>query len=150
MRPTMRYHLNVTQTSKTAATPINRDLPPFYLPQAISAMLPRLVPNTEPKGYLFLVWVGSERELIKRYIDVEPVRTETFNGSTDRFIVVKDRIGLEAEPVLHYFSVSGRYQGSFNKATGLSVVVSDQQSMVRLWPNATFARPQVLDKPVGN
>src|SRR3954465_5055181 len=84
MRQTLRYALHVTQTSKTAATPINRDLPPFYIPQAISSMLPRVVPPGEPKGYLFLVWVGSERALIKRYIDVEPVRTETFNGSTDR------------------------------------------------------------------
>jgi hypothetical protein len=150
LRPTLRYHLNVTQTSKTAATPINRDLPPFYIPQAIGAMLPRLVPYTEPKGYLFLVWVGSERELIKRYIDVEPARTETFNGSTDRMIVVKDRIGLEGEPVLHYFSASGKYLGNFNKSSGVSVVGSDQQTMARLWPNATFARPQVLDKPGGN
>src|SRR5882672_2812851 len=32
-----RYQFHVTQTSKATATPITRDLPPFYTPQAISA-----------------------------------------------------------------------------------------------------------------
>jgi hypothetical protein len=141
-----RYHFHVTQTSKATATPIARDLPPFYLPQAISAMLPRLVPLTEAKTYLFLVWVGSERELIKRYIDVEPVRTDTFGGQTFKAIVVKDRIGLEAEPTLHYFTADGKYLGNFNKANGVTMVSSNQQTMAKLWPNATMARPQVLDK----
>jgi hypothetical protein len=142
-----RYHFHVTQTDNVTVTPIERDLPPFYVSQAISAMLPRLVPLTQAKGYLFLVWVGSERELIKRYIDVEPVRTETFNGQTNKMIVVKDRIGLEAEPILHYFTVEGRYLGSFNKASGVTIASSSQELMVKLWPNATFARPQVLDRP---
>jgi len=93
-----------------------------------------------------LVWVGGERELIKRYIDVEPVRTETFGGQTFKSIVVKDRIGLEAEPTMHYFTVDGKYLGNFNKGSGVTMVVSNQQTMARLWPNATMARPQVLDK----
>jgi hypothetical protein len=141
-----RYAFHVTQTSKSKATPIARELPPFYIPQAISSMLPRLVPLTEAKGYLFLVWVGSERELIKRYIDVEPVRTDTFGGQTFKAIVVKDRIGLEADPTLHYFTVDGKYLGSVNKGNGVTMVISNQQAMARLWPNATMARPQVLDK----
>jgi hypothetical protein len=141
-----RYAFHVTQTNKAQATPITRELPPFYIPQAISSMLPRLVPLTEAKTYLFLVWVGSERELIKRYIDVEAVRTDTFGGQTFRTIVVKDRIGLEAEPTLHYFTVDGKYLGNANKGNGVTMVMSDQQTMARLWPNATMARPQVLDK----
>ena len=147
MRSTQRYHFHVTQTNKATATPIARELPPFYVSQAISAMLPRLLPLTEAKGYLFLVWVGSERELIKRYLDVEPLRTETFAGQTIKAIVVKDRVGLEAEPTFHYFTVDGRYLGNFNKANGVTMVSSTQQSMAQLWPNTTFARPQVLDKP---
>jgi len=141
-----RYQFHVTQTSKTNATPIARELPPFYIQQAISAMLPRLVPLSEPKGYLFLVWVGSERELIKRYIDIEPVRNETFGGQTFKAIVVKDRIGLEAEPTLHYFTVDGKYLGNVNKSNGVTMVISNQQTMAKLWPNATMARPQVLEK----
>lgn len=141
-----RYSFHVTQTSKAQATPITRELPPFYIPQAISSMLPRLVPLTEAKTYMFLVWVGSERELIKRYIDVEPVRTETFGGQTFKSIVVKDRIGLEAEPTLHYFTIDGKYLGNINKSNGVAMVLSNQQTMARLWPNATMARPQVLDK----
>jgi hypothetical protein len=141
-----RYQFHVTQTSMAKATPISRELPPFYIPQAIASMLPRLVPLTEAKTYLFLVWVGNERELIKRYIDVEPVRTDTFGGQTFKAIVVRDRIGLEAEPTSHYFSVDGKYLGSFNKSNGVTMVVSNQQVMAKLWPNATMARPQVLDK----
>jgi len=142
-----RYHFHVTQTNKATATPIARELPPFYIPQAISAMLPRLVPLTEAKGYLFLVWVGSERELIKRYIDVEAPKTDTFNGQTARFIIVKDRIGLEAEPTIHYFTVDGKYLGSFNKSNGVTMISATQQTMSQLWPNANFIRPHVLDKP---
>jgi hypothetical protein len=141
-----RYAFHVTQTSKSNATPITRELPPFYIPQAISAMLPRLVPLSEAKGYLFLVWVGSERELIKRYIDVEPVKVDTFAGQTFKTIVVKDRIGLEAEPTLHYFTTDGKYLGNINKGNGVSMVISDQQTMAKVWPNATMARPQLLDK----
>jgi hypothetical protein len=147
LRSTERYHFHVTQTNKATATPIARELPPFYIPQAISAMLPRLVPLNEAKTYLFLVWVGSERELIKRYIDVEAPKTDTFNGQTIRTIVVKDRTGLEAEPTLHYFTVDGRYLGSFNKANGVTMISATQQTMAQLWPNANFVRPHVLDKP---
>jgi len=147
MRSTERYHLQVTQTNKSNATPIHRDLPPFYVPQAISAMLPRLLPLSEAKGYLFLVWVGNERELIKRYLDVEPVRTDTFAGQTFKAIVVKDRIGLEGEPTFHYFTTDGRYLGSYNKSNGVSIVSSTQQTMAQLWPNANFERPRVLDRP---
>jgi hypothetical protein len=147
LRTSERYHFHVTQTNKATATPIARELPPFYIPQAISSMLPRLVPLTEAKGYLFLVWIGSERELIKRYIDVEAPKTETFNGQTERFIIVRDRIGLEAEPTFHYFTMDGKYRGSVNKSNGVTMVTASQQTMAQLWPNANFMRPHVLDKP---
>jgi len=105
------------------------------------------LPLSEAKGYLFLVWVGNERELIKRYLDVEPVRTDTFAGQTFKAIVVKDRIGLEGEPTFHYFTTDGRYLGSYNKSNGVSIVSSTQQTMAQLWPNANFERPRVLDRP---
>jgi hypothetical protein len=147
LRSRERYHLHVTQTSKANATPINRDLPPFYIPQAISAMLPRLVPLTEAKTYLFLVWVGNERELIKRYIDVEPVRTDTFGGQTFKAIVVKDRIGLEGEPTLHYFTTMGNTWGVSTRSNGVSVVAA----ISRRWRSCGRMRRwrgrRCLDKP---
>lgn len=147
VRYSEQYSLTLSRSSKAAgATPVARNLPPYYMPQAISSMLPRLVPLSEPKGYLFMVWVGSEGELIHRYLDVEPERTVNFFGSERRAIAVKDRIGLEGEPTYHYFSPDGKYLGNFTKSTGVTVLACDQQALSRLWPNATISRPHVLDK----
>jgi hypothetical protein len=141
-----KYEMHVVQTSKQGAKKVDKELPPFYIPQAINNMLPRLVPLREPKTYLFTVWLGSERELIYRYIDVEDQQRVVFNGREVMAVVVKDRIGLEGEPTLHYFRPEGQYLGSFNTATKVSIVVSDLQTLTKLWPNVEIGRPHLLDK----
>jgi hypothetical protein len=149
MRSMERYRLNVTQTNKTGPTNIARDLAPYYLPQALSNLLPRLVPLDEAKGYLFLVWVSNERELVHRYIDVEKEQPVTFGGQTIRAVVVKDRLGLEGDPTYHYFSRDGRYLGYETPSANLTVLVSDQKTLEGLWPNANLVRPHVVDSNGG-
>lgn len=147
LRLTEIYNLSVTQTGKAGTKTVARDLPPFYLPQAIGAMLPRLVPANEAKGYLFAWWVPSEQEIIYRYIDVEPEKAVVFDGRPLRAVVVKDRLGLEGEPTFHYISPEGKYFGSHCPATGITMVACDVQTLTRLWPAANIARPHVLNNP---
>ena len=52
-----------TASTKVNAEPVTRTLPPFYLPQALGHLLPRLVPLKEPKSYMFASWVGETREV---------------------------------------------------------------------------------------
>ena len=144
-----RYLLNVTQTNAAGAKPITRELPArySYLPQAFAQLLPRLVSLNEPKGYLFLVWVSNERELVHRYIDVEGERNVTFGGAQIRAAVVKDRLGLEGEPTFHYFTAQGRYLGSQTPSNGISIIATDLKTISRLYPSANLARPRLLDAP---
>ncbi|HEX2972402.1 MAG TPA: hypothetical protein VHP11_08710 [Tepidisphaeraceae bacterium] len=145
IREIERYKLNVTQTNKTGPMNISRELAPYYLPQPLSSLLPRLVPLDEAKGYLFLVWVSGERELVHRYIDVEGERSVMFAGKTIQAVVVRDRLGLEGEPTYHYFSRDGKYLGFETPSAGLAVIASNQKTLGELWPNANFVRPRVLD-----
>jgi len=147
VRVSERYLLTVTQSSAAAVTPVTRELSPYYLPQALSHFLPRLVPLNEPKGYLFVVWVSGEREIVHRYLDVQPERTVTFAGKPISAVVVKDRIGLEGEPTYHYLTRNGRYLGSESPAANLLMIATDQNTLTRLYPNANIVRPRVLDTP---
>ena len=47
--------------------PMQRGLPPFYLPQVISHLLPRLVPTGDPKTFMFMIYVPrAERSFLDR------------------------------------------------------------------------------------
>ncbi|RZA21105.1 MAG: hypothetical protein EOP02_17490, partial [Proteobacteria bacterium] len=49
-----KYTLTVRSEGRSAvADPIEKLLPPWYLPQAVGVLLPRLVPLDNPTGYLF-------------------------------------------------------------------------------------------------
>ena len=60
--------------------PVNKVLPPFYLPQALGQLLPRLLPLGQPKTYLFATWVSESRALMMRYVDVGTESRVEFNG----------------------------------------------------------------------
>ncbi|MCY2952056.1 MAG: hypothetical protein NTU53_08770 [Planctomycetota bacterium] len=140
-----RYVLNVTQTSKVGATRMSRELSPHYLPQVFAHLLPRLLPLREAKGYLYLVWVSGERELIHRYIDVEKEKVVDFGGRQVSAVVVKDRLGLEGNPTFHYLTAKGQYLGSETPATGVAMIATDQKTLSGMWPSAKIARPRVLE-----
>jgi hypothetical protein len=143
------HSLTVRQVQRSAANPvtsINKDLPVHYMPQAVSHLLPRLVPLDEATGYVFAVWVGSQEAVMQRFIDVERMQTLKFDGREIQAIPVKDRLGLEGEPTWHYFTRDGKYLGSYHESTGVSVVASDEQTVKGLWPKANIGRPHVLDQ----
>jgi hypothetical protein len=142
-----RTMLTVTQTSKAGASqPMTRELPPYYLPHALTGVLPRLVPEGQPKGYLFVVWAPTETNLVFRYIDAEREKKWTLGGRSITATRIIDRIGLEGDPTFHYV-FDGKYFGSDNPTTGVSVIAVNQQAFGQLYPDAKVGRPRVLDMP---
>ncbi len=148
VRQVETYTLNVTNVSKTSSgEPIVRQLPPWYLPQALGHLLPRLVPLDEPKTYMFSSYVSDRREVMSRYIDVGEEQNVTLAGTRHRAIPVKDRIGLEGAVTVHYMSPSGRYLGSQttylenDQTTTLLMLPSDEATLKKLWANARLTRP---------
>ena len=133
--------------------PINRDLPPWYLPQAVSHLLPRIVSLKEPKTYMFAVYVSESREVMERYVDVGRPEDFVLNGQRIHAIPFRDRLGMEGSLTTHYVSatpdVQGRYtyMGSENKDTGISVVATDGPTLQKIWSDANLTRPRVLDRP---
>jgi hypothetical protein len=139
------YHLNVrTWSNTTTAKPFDRDLPPWYLPQALGQMLPRLLPLNEPRNYLFASYVSDKQQVMLRYVDVEPMRNVVLNGQTVLAVPIEDRIGLEGPPTYHYMSPEGSYLGSENKQSGITVLPADAATLRRLWPNANLSRPKPM------
>lgn len=122
---------------KAALEPVVRPLPPFYVPQALSSMLPRLVPPNEPKGYMIATYVSELRQVMARYIDVEretttPPIIATASGRL-RAIPVSDRIGYEGAPTLHWVTNKSEYLGSTTEATKTVVLPSDEATIRRIW-----------------
>lgn len=141
------HKLTVEQMTRVGKNRVQRDLPPFYLPQAFSFMLPRLVPLDTPKQYAFLTWVGAEQQLIMRFIDVEAEREVQFNGKSQNAIPVRDRITYEGKPTIHYLSPKGEYLGCETPSTGMTMVPSDLEELKKKWPDAVIGRPRLLDTP---
>jgi hypothetical protein len=133
--------------------PFKQDLPVFYMPLAMSHLLPRMVPFNEPKTYLFAVYVsnGDNRNpaVMMRYIDVEPAEPVRLEGQTYLAVAIRDRIGLEGAVSTHYLSAeSGRYLGSVTPLTGSNgaavsetVLPTDAATLRRIWPNCNLTRP---------
>jgi hypothetical protein len=149
--PTVRqveeHKLTVQQMSRVGKSRVERPLPEFYLPQAMSFMLPRLVPLDQPKQYVFGTWVSAEQQLIMRYIDVEREREVTFNGKTFNAVPVRDRITLEGKPTIHYLSPKGEYLGCETPSTGMIMVPAELEDLKKKWPEADIGRPKLLDAP---
>jgi hypothetical protein len=141
------YTLTVRQISHAGARPLTWDLSPFYLPQTMSHILPRLLPLNEPRTYAFAAWMPSAPAVVSRFLDVEPERNVRFNGQTIRAVRIKDRLGYEGDPTYHYFQ-EGQYLGSWTESADVTVLVSDAASLKRLWPTGRLGRPEnLLDEP---
>ncbi|HZL34829.1 MAG TPA: hypothetical protein VFC78_05930 [Tepidisphaeraceae bacterium] len=148
--PTMKddYELEVDQTSGIGtAEQIKRSLPPFYLPQAISHLLPRLLPLKQPRGYLIATYVADAREVMMRYVDVQPEQDVTFAGQNIRAIPIQDRLGLEGSITMHYMSPDGVYLGSENKDQKLVMLPTDAGTLQHIWANANLTRPGAVKRP---
>jgi hypothetical protein len=134
------YSLNVQfKGTRGDLEPVVRMLPPFYLPQALGSLLPRLVPPREPKGYLFASYVSELRQVALRYVDVRPEealpRELVMATGLTRGVPIDDRIGYEGAITTHYVTVKGDYLGSVTKTkdSHLVVVPTDAKALLELW-----------------
>lgn len=142
------YTLNVTRVMKAkAGEPVTRRLPPFYLPQALGHLLPRLVPLNEAKTYLFATYVSEQQEVMLRYIDVGRQQQVTLGGKSVQAVPVRDRLGLEGSVTVHYLSPDGKYLGSVNEDSKITILPSDAATLTRLWKDANLSRPGVVEQP---
>ena len=78
--------------------PLKQELPPFYLPQALGHLLPRLVPLREPKTFLFATYVERSGAGDDRYSTSASSRKSSSDGKQVRAVPITDRIGLEGSP----------------------------------------------------
>jgi len=84
VRQTNDHVINVTHASKSENfDPLNQSLPDYYLPQALSQLLPRLLPTDQPKKYLFAVYVPEVRAVMHRYVDVGEEKRVNFGGQAN-------------------------------------------------------------------
>jgi hypothetical protein len=120
---------------------------PWYIPQAIGQMLPRLVPLNRPVTYLFQSYVGEQHEVILRYVDVGFEKEVQLNGQTVRAIPISDRIRLEGTPTIHYMSPDGHYLGSVNEDAKIMILPTDKATLEKIWKNPDLTRPEEVPNP---
>jgi hypothetical protein len=153
-----RYTLDVTTVSQSGqGDPVDREVPPWYIPQALSHLLPRLVPlhpeldpqlgTFKPRTYLFAVYVPEVREVMHRYIDVKDEQDVNFAGRTVRAVPVEDRLGWHGSLTTHYLTPGGAYLGSENKEAHLLMIPTDAKTLLAIWKNADLTRPGGTERP---
>jgi hypothetical protein len=149
MQPPVRqieqYTLNVSHVSKTAQKPLNKDLSPWYLPQALGHLLPRLVYPYQGKSYLFLTYVSDSNEVVNRFVDVGYEQDVTLGDEKVHAIPVTDRIGYEGARTVHYVSPEGKYLGSVNADSKITILPTDRATLEHLWKNANLTRPAEIE-----
>jgi hypothetical protein len=142
VRETDDYVLNVTHIRKSEnAEPLTQGLPEWYIPQALSHLMPRLLPLEEPKKFMFAVYVPDVRKVMHRYMDVGGEKRITFGGENIRAVPITDRIGLEGSVTTHYMSLTGQYIGSENADTGIAIMPTDEAKLLEIWKDANLTRP---------
>ena len=136
--------LDVTLTGNETVEPIHRDLPPWYISQAIGHLLPRIMPHSlvQAKSYLFASYVSDTREVMLRYVDVLPEQRVRFNGEWITATPIRDRLGIDGSVTTHYVSKEGVYLGSENFDEKIVVIPTDAATLTHLWENADLNRPE--------
>lgn len=136
------YRLTTRTENETAvASPVSRDLPPFYLPNALVEMLPRLVDLKNPTGYLFAVYNSNQRQVTMLYVDVKPTTDITFDGKRRTVVPVQMRHGMNAKPTIHYMSPDGKYVGTIDGESNATLIPSDESTLKSLWKEDIFNQP---------
>jgi hypothetical protein len=130
-----QYVLNIDHSrGRRQDKPIDVPLPVDYLPQALGQMLPRLLPN-DPAQYMFSYYVSAEQKLMRRYVDVLPIRDVVLDGKTVRAIPIIDRIGVDGIATTQYVTRDGIWVGSVNEQSKITVLPSDEQALTQIWQN---------------
>ncbi len=114
--------------------PIQQPLPPYYLPQAMGQMLPRLVPANQPKSYLFAFYVAEQRKVLLRYVDVGQQKEVELDGQRVQAVPISDRIGADGAVTVHYVTRAGNeWLGSVSEDGKLQVFPTDEHQLAGLW-----------------
>jgi hypothetical protein len=141
---------------KQSGPPFKADAPPFYLPQALSYMLPRLLPFKEPKTYMFAAYVSDGDHgmpaVMSRYVEVQPPMTVELDGQRVVAVPVRDQLGLQGPITMHYLNPdSGAFLGTVAKGTDRNgketvdmILPTDAVTLKRLWPNCNLTRPDKI------
>ena len=130
------YSLNVSQyvRVKLMGQPFDDKLVWFYLPQGLGQMLPRLLP-TDAKQFMFATYVSSERNVMGRYVDVNPPVEVDLGGQKVNAIPISDRIGVDGIPTIQYVSRTGEWLGSVNEDAKLQCLPATAEELKDIWPN---------------
>ncbi len=115
------------------APSVDRPVPPWYIPQALGHLLPRLLPLDQPKTFLFGTYVSDQREVMMRYVDVLPETEVSINGKRQLAVPIRDRVGLAGQPTTHYLSRSGEYLGAVSPAAQIEILPSDEATISAIW-----------------
>jgi hypothetical protein len=150
LRPVESYALRVeraTQGRNANSQPEAHAPSPWYIPQAIGSMLPRLLPLDRPVTYLFQSYVSDQHEVVHRYVDVGYEKEVTIDGKKVKAIPVSDRIRLEGAPTVHYMSRDGKYLGSQNAAAKVWILPTDRAALERIWVDADLRKQEAIERP---
>jgi hypothetical protein len=91
--------------------------------------------------------VGDTRSVMHRYVDVGTEQEVNLAGKRVRAVPISDRLGLEGSPTIHYVSPEGKYLGSENKESKITILPSSAEELQKLFANkADLSRP-VEQKP---
>lgn len=148
-RTVEQYKMMVRTESKSAVAPaVDLQPPPFYLPQALSQILPRLVPLNDRKGYLFASYLSEQRAIALRFVDVMPETTTMINGKSQRAVPVVERVGRVGSPTTHYMTPDGKYLGSTNEGARIQILPTDLETLKKIWKDEIDAsRPKDVQDP---
>ena len=140
-----KYVLDVDyQLGRRQEASKDTDLPPFYLPQALGQLLPRLLPPDHAQ-YMFAFYVSSQRNVMSRYVDVESAREVELDGQTVRAVPITDRIGADGISTTHYVTRQGEWLGSISEDYRLQVFPTDEHTLKGLWPGFATSPEPPLD-----
>lgn len=147
--------LNVTFYGRHSnPDPFTQPVPPWYLPQAVGRLLPRLLPLSEKK-YLFASYQSDENYPVvrSRYVDVLLDEDVNIGGQKVRAVPIRDWMD-EATVTTHYIALDGKYLGSETRidhwdapASTVTVIPSDAAAITKLWPQAKLEAPKKLERP---
>jgi hypothetical protein len=125
---------------------ISRDVPVWYIPQALGYILPTVVSGQGTRTYLFASWVPEKQEVMTRYVEVLGERDGELAGKPVHGIVVQDRFGLEGSVNTIYLGKDGSFLGSYNADSKITVLPSDPDSLKKIWKDVNLSRPGAVEQ----
>jgi hypothetical protein len=91
--------------------------------------------------------VPDEQKVVLRYVDVLPEDEVTLAGEKVRAIPITDRLGYEGSVTTHYLSPDGKYLGSVNEDSKITILPTDAPTLEKLWKDVNLSRPENLEAP---